>query len=153
MLSILVRRSASTAVFLEHNGTQLSKSNLAALRAAHKIASGPSTGVLLAANPSLVQEAQRLPGLSKLLVLSSGPDRLLSEAAASALAKVQEQHKFTHWLACHSTVGKELLPRLAALLARPAAVADITDVAGENTFRRPIYAGAPARLSPTIDAW
>jgi electron transfer flavoprotein alpha subunit len=48
--------------------------------------------------------------------------------------------EFTHVLAPSTTFGKDLLPRLAALLDVPA-LSDVMAVDGPARFRRPIYAG------------
>ena len=47
---------------------------------------------------------------------------------------------FTHVLTGHSAFGKNLMPRVAALL-EPQQISDIMDIKSEDTFVRPIYAG------------
>jgi electron transfer flavoprotein alpha subunit len=47
---------------------------------------------------------------------------------------------YTHVLAPSTTFGKDVLPRVAALLG-VAQVSDISAVEGAHTFKRPIYAG------------
>lgn len=141
MAMSILRRWASSAVFLEHNGSQLIKANLAAIKAAKKTdPSGTVCGVLIVSDSKILEQAKQLPGLTNLILVST--DSKLSESTASIIKEIQEKHSFSHWFAVHSTTGKDLMPRFAALLgSKQAAVADIVGVQGENTFIRPIYAG------------
>lgn len=48
--------------------------------------------------------------------------------------------RYSHIMAAHSTLGKDYMPRVAALLD-VYQISDIVAVESENTFKRPIYAG------------
>jgi len=64
----------------------------------------------------------------------------LPENLAPFIAKLAKDGGYTHVLAPATTFGKNLLPRVAALLdVQP--ISDITDVVSADTFERPIYAG------------
>jgi electron transfer flavoprotein alpha subunit len=64
----------------------------------------------------------------------------LAEAVAPTLHAAQKQFNFTHILAPATAVGKNVLPRLGALLdVQP--ISEITAVIDADTFERPIYAG------------
>jgi electron transfer flavoprotein alpha subunit len=61
-----------------------------------------------------------------------------AEALAPALARLSEP--FTHIVAAANATGRDVIPRLAALLdVMP--VTDVTAILGPNRFERPIYAG------------
>lgn len=64
----------------------------------------------------------------------------LPENYAPLLAENIKKGGFTHVFAAHTAFGKNLLPRVAALLdVQP--ISDITEIRDEKTFVRPIYAG------------
>ncbi|RTR08062.1 electron transfer flavoprotein subunit alpha/FixB family protein, partial [Azospirillum griseum] len=58
---------------------------------------------------------------------------------------------YGHILAPATSVGKNLLPRVAALLD-VAAISDITGVVSADTFERPIYAGNAIATVQSKDA-
>ena len=83
--------------------------------------------------------AAKLPGISKVLVADSPAlDHLLAEPAAALLVALAPS--YSHILAATTAVGKNILPRVAALLdVQP--ISDIAAVVDADTFVRPIYAG------------
>ena len=84
--------------------------------------------------------AARLPGVTKVLVADHpGLDHLLAEPMAALLLALAPA--YTHILAATTAVGKNVLPRVAALLdVQP--ISDIAAVEDADTFVRPIYAGS-----------
>nr|WP_294521916.1 FAD-binding protein [uncultured Rhodopila sp.] len=83
--------------------------------------------------------AAKLPGVTKVLVADNPAlDHLLAEPAAALLVGLAPN--YTHILAATTAVGKNVLPRVAALLdLQP--ISDIAHVVDADTFVRPIYAG------------
>ncbi len=84
-------------------------------------------------------EAAALNGVAKVLlcedeVYAHG----LAEPLAALLAEVGKG--YTHLLASATTFGKNLMPRVAALLD-VAQISEIIEVVDADTFKRPIYAG------------
>jgi electron transfer flavoprotein alpha subunit len=64
----------------------------------------------------------------------------LPESYGPLVVENAKKGNFTHILAGHSAFGKNLIPRVAALLDSQQ-LSDITSVESEDTFVRPIYAG------------
>ncbi|HET6607271.1 MAG TPA: FAD-binding protein [Rhodopila sp.] len=85
------------------------------------------------------QAAAKLPSVAKVLVADSPAlDHLLAEPTAALLVSLAPA--YSHLLAATSAVGKNIMPRVAALLdVQP--ISDIAAVVDADTFVRPIYAG------------
>jgi electron transfer flavoprotein alpha subunit len=83
--------------------------------------------------------AAKLAGVAKVLVADTPAlDHLLAEPTAALLVALAPG--YSHILAATSAVGKNVLPRVAALLdVQP--ISDIAAVVDADTFVRPIYAG------------
>jgi electron transfer flavoprotein alpha subunit len=83
--------------------------------------------------------AAKLPGVAKVLVADDPAlDHLLAEPTAALLVGLAPA--YSHILAATTAVGKNVLPRVAALLdVQP--ISDIAEVVDADTFVRPIYAG------------
>jgi electron transfer flavoprotein alpha subunit len=96
------------------------------------------------------QEAAKIPGLTKVLVAD---DASLSHALAEPLAAliVSLAGDYTHILSAATAAGKNVMPRVAALLdVQP--LSDISDVIDADTFVRPIYAGNALATVKSSDA-
>ncbi|MBL8667051.1 MAG: FAD-binding protein [Rhodospirillales bacterium] len=85
------------------------------------------------------ESAAKIPGVTKVLV-ADAPflEHPVAEALAPQIAGLAAG--YTHVLAAATTSGKNVLPRVAALLD-VAMLSDISAVVDANTFVRPIYAG------------
>ncbi len=69
-----------------------------------------------------------------------GGPKGLAENYAELLVENIKKGGYTHVIGGHTAFGKNLLPRVAALLDSQQ-ISDITSIESENTFVRPIYAG------------
>ena len=92
-----------------------------------------------------VAEAARIAGVAKVIAVESVEyAHDLAENLAPLVASIVEagagQGGYTHLVAPASTFGKDVMPRVAALLD-VAQVSDIIRVVDGETFVRPIYAG------------
>lgn len=116
-----MRRAYSMAIFLEHSHGKLARSLRSVVEAARRAKPEETlVGVLpidSETSPSVTEAAETL-GLDRLLVGKSASHfgRLLAEPTASFLAQMQEQHQFSHWWATHSSIGKDVIFRMAGVL-------------------------------------
>jgi electron transfer flavoprotein alpha subunit len=131
-----------TLVIAEHDNTQINGATLHALGAAAKI--GGDVDVLVAgANAgAAAQAAAKIPGVAK--VLHADAPHLAGFVAENVAATALDAVKgggYTHVLAPATGFGKNVAPRLAALLD-VAQISEIMAVESPDTFVRPIYAGS-----------
>lgn len=91
---------------------------------------------------ALGQAAASIAGVRDVLVASAGHlQHGLSENAAPAIAELVKAGGYSYLMAAATTTGKNLLPRVAALLdVQP--ISDISAVVEDKVFVRPIYAGS-----------
>ena len=96
--------------------------------------------LVLAADPSsIAAEAAKIDGVSKVLAVAN-PANEHPLAAIYAPQVAAAANGYSHVLAPSTTFGKDITPRVAALLG-VAQVSDVAEVLGAHTFKRPIYAG------------
>ena len=126
-------------VVAEHDNKSLKSSTLNAVAAAQAI--GGELHVLVAganARPA-AEAAAKVAGVAKVLLADDAAyAHALPEALAPLVARLAPG--YAHVLAPASTFGKNLTPRVAALLD-VAQISDIVGIESPDTFVRPIYAG------------
>jgi len=130
----------STLVIAEHDNTNLKPATLNTVAAANVI--GGAVHILVAGNAcqSVADEAAAVDGVVK-VILAEDPayENQLAESAANLIKSIAND--YSHILAPATTFGKNVLPRLSALLDVQQ-ISEITEVVSEDTFKRPIYAGS-----------
>ncbi|MBK6630820.1 MAG: electron transfer flavoprotein subunit alpha/FixB family protein [Betaproteobacteria bacterium] len=140
----------SILVIAEHDNASLKAATLNTLSAAKKI--GGEIHVLVAGSGcgAAAQAAAQLDGVAKVRVADGAPyaEQLPENFAALVVANAGG---YTHILAPASTFGKNVLPRVAALLD-VAQISDIVAVESADTFVRPIYAGNALATVQSADA-
>jgi electron transfer flavoprotein alpha subunit len=127
-------------VVAEHDNRALKPATLNAVAAANEIAA-PEVDILVAGKDcrAVAETAARIAGARKVLLADDAAyEHGLAENLAPLVVKLAEQ--YSHLLATATTSGKNLMPRVAALLD-VMQVSDISAVVSPETFVRPIYAG------------
>ena len=130
-------------VVAEHDNRGLKPATLNAVAAATEIAAkaaGP-IAVLVAGQDcrGVAEEAAQIAGVGKVLLAEAGAyEHGLAENLAPLVVKLAADYGYV--LAPATTAGKNLLPRVAALLD-VMQISDISAVVSADTFVRPIYAG------------
>jgi len=147
-----LQRLLSTLAILEQRDGKLNMSSLASISAAQKLG-GSIHGFVAGGNvKSVAEEASKVDGLEKVVyVENSDYDRGLPENWAPLLVENINKGGYTHVFAGHSAFGKNLMPRVAALL-NVQQISDITEIQSEDTFVRPIYAGNALLTVQTEDS-
>ncbi|MBY3325596.1 electron transfer flavoprotein subunit alpha/FixB family protein [Rhizobium laguerreae] len=138
----------------DHDNASLSDQTAKALTAAAKIAKEQASDIHVlvagkAAKPA-AEQAAKLAGVSKVLLAES--DELannLAEPLADLIVSLAGSYDTI--LSAATSVGKNVLPRVAALLD-VAQVSEIIEVISSDTFKRPIYAGNAIQTVQASDA-
>ena len=129
----------SVLVLADHDNGQLAGATLNTVTAASQI--GGDIHVLVAGDASgdVARAAAAVAGVAKVLVANG--DSLGHGIAENVAPLIQEVASgYSHILAPATTTGKNIMPRVAALLD-VMQISDIVQVIDANTFQRPIYAG------------
>jgi electron transfer flavoprotein alpha subunit len=127
-------------VIAEHDGARLNPSTSKCVSCASKIAGSTIDVLVLATDGAAVaSQAAAIAGVGKVLVAENAANvEPLAAVLAPQAAKLAAG--YTHVFGPSTTFGKDLMPRVAALLG-VGQVTDIMAVDGVHTFKRPIYAG------------
>ena len=133
----------------EHDNKILVPATAKALTAARGF--GKDVDILVAGQDcrAVAEQAAKLEGVRKVLIADAPylAQRVAEETAATLVPLMQN---YDVLLAPATTMGKNVLPRVAALLD-VAQVSDIVEVKSPNTFVRPIYAGNALEAVETTD--
>lgn len=134
----------------DHDNASLSDQTAKTLTAAAKI--GGDVHVLVAGKgaKAAADAAAKLSGVSKVLLAES--DELannLAEPLADLIVSLAASYDTI--ISAATSVGKNVLPRVAALLD-VAQVSEIIEVVSADTFKRPIYAGNAIQTVQSTDA-
>ena len=128
-------------VVAEHDGSGLSPSTAKTISCAASIEGAEIDVVVFSAeSAAIAAEAAQLGSVSKVLTV----DRAENEHALAAILApqvVELAAGYTHVFGPSTTFGKDLMPRVAALLGVNQ-ISDVMLATGSHSFKRPIYAGS-----------
>jgi electron transfer flavoprotein alpha subunit len=140
----------SVLVLAEHQDGHLAEATLHAITAARAL--DDPLDVLVAGHEcgAVAEAAAKVPGVTRVLqVENSAYADPVAEDIALLLKELAPAYQAI--LAASTTYGKNVMPRLAALLD-VAQLSDIVEVLGPDTFKRYIYAGNALATVQTSDA-
>jgi electron transfer flavoprotein alpha subunit len=133
----------------DHDNQSLSDQTAKALSAATQI--GGDVHILVAGKgaQAAADQAAKLDGVSKVLLAEGDAlEHGLAEPVAALIVSLASGYDTI--LSAATTSGKNVLPRVAALLD-VMQVSDIIEVVSADTFKRPIYAGNAIQTVQTSD--
>lgn len=146
---------ANILVIAEHDHKTLSAATLSVLTAAMQLkgfSSGAKISVLVAGNPcdEICNQLSGCEGIDELLVADSPvyQSQLSENLAQLVMSRASE---YGYLLCSSSSFGKDIMPRIAALLG-VGMMSDVVAIESGDTIVRPIYAGnALARVQSHDD--
>lgn len=140
----------SILVVADHHNSELTPVTANVVAAAKAI--GGDINVLIAGEncQAAAEAAAKLEGVAKVLVADNAAyGHQLAENVAALLAEIGKD--YTHLLTAATGVGKNVFPRVAALLDVNQ-ISEIIAVQSADTFQRPIYAGNAIATVQSDDA-
>jgi electron transfer flavoprotein alpha subunit len=140
----------ATLLLAEHDNKSLKDATGKALTAARAI--GGEVHVLVAGSgaKAVADAAAKLDGVAKVLLADGAAyEHALAEPLAALIVSLAGSYDAI--LAASTTTGKNVMPRVAALLD-VMQISDITKVVAPDTFERPIYAGNAIQTVKSKDA-
>jgi electron transfer flavoprotein alpha subunit len=127
-------------IVAEHQNGKLNPATAKCVQCASQIQGAEIHVVVFAADPvAIANAAAQIAGVSEVItVANAAHEHPLAACIAPQMAELARG--YTHVFGPSTTFGKDLMPRVAALLDAPQA-SDVMAVESATRFRRPIYAG------------
>jgi len=140
----------ATLLLAEHDNKVLREQTAKAVTAAKALGSDVHVLVAGAGCRDVAEAAAKIDGVAKVL-LAENPsyEHMLAEPVAALIVSLAGSYDAL--VAPATTLGKNIMPRVAALLD-VMQISDITKVVGSDTFERPIYAGNAIQTVRSRDA-
>ena len=126
-------------IIAEHDATTLNISTAKCVSCAAAIGGEIDVAVLGSGIDGVASEAAALESVSRVIAVDA--EHLAAPVAANWAAEIQTMAAdYSHVLGPSTTLGRDLMPRVAALCGVNQ-ISDIMEVNGPASFKRPIYAG------------
>lgn len=117
------------------------KPTAASLVTAAVKAAGVTDMLLLGQGQSAQDAAKTFSGVETVFVNPADGENILTESLSKAVVALVKEHEYSHVFFEASSMGKSVMPRVAALLD-VAPLSDVTAVIDAQTYVRPIFAGS-----------
>lgn len=117
------------------------KPTAASLVTAAVKAAGVTDMLLLGQGQSAQDVAKTFSGVETVFVNPANGENILTESLSKAVVALVKEHGYSHVFFEASSMGKSVMPRVAALLD-VAPLSDVTAVIDAQTYVRPIFAGS-----------
>jgi len=129
----------SILVIAEHDNKQIKETTLNAITAANSL--GETVDLLVAGFDceAVAINAAKIFGVTRVRIANSKSyENQLAENIAPLIEQISSD--YSHILMSATTSGKNIIPRVAALIDSQS-ISDVIAVVSQDTFKRPIYAG------------
>lgn len=140
-------------VYAEHDNKVLGSSTLNAISAASQLKPDEGIDVFIAGSQSksIAEQVKKAKHVNRVLVCNNERfNPQLAEDMSLLLKSLHEKNVYSHIISPSTTNGKNILPRLAALLdVQP--ISDIIAIKADDIFVRPIYAGNAIATVQSLD--
>ena len=131
---------AKILIIAEHDGAALNPATGKCVACATQLADAEIDILVLAESAAdVAAEAAKIDGVNRVLTAERA-ENVNAVAALQAPQVVALADGYSHVFGPSTTFGKDLMPRVAALLGVNQ-ISDIMSVEGTHSFKRPIYAG------------
>ena len=139
-----------TLVIAEHDNAELKPATLSVVTAAKQLGSDVDILVVGSGCGTVGEVAAQVTGVTKVLVADASEyANMVAEPIANLVVTIAKNYDAV--LAVANTVGKNFMPRVAALLD-VSQISEISSIEGPDTFVRPIYAGNAMATVQSSDA-
>ncbi len=130
----------NSLILAEHDGHKLKPATYRAVTAAQRWQSPVHILLVGHSIAEIAQEAAAIHGVARVMLLDAAAlAHPLAEDVADLIVRLSRAYQVI--LATHTAFGKNVLPRVAALLD-VAMLSDVVTILGPKTYVRPIYAGS-----------
>ena len=137
-------------ILAEHDNKELKTVTLNCVTAAQEIGGDIDVLICGAQCDDVAQQASKINGVRQVLLADHDAYRYqLAENVSQLMLEIASDYDYV--LAPATTTGKNILPRVAALLD-VSQISEITAVISQDTFERPIYAGNAIATVQSIDS-